>query len=524
MKTEQERRSKATQLVELTEARVELWHDTEGQPWAKVPVGDHYENWPLGSRPFSRWIRREFYSETGQSPARQTVQDALGVLEAKAVFAGPEHPVFTRLAEHGGSIYLDLSNEAWECVEITTTGWEVMADPPGRFRRSKGMLPLPLPARGGTISDLRRFINVASERDWVLLVSCLVASFRPKGPYPVLVVHGEQGSAKSTGSRVMRRMVDTNKADLRSAPKEPRDLMIAATNGWYIALDNLSHLPGWLSDALCRLSTGGGFGTRTLYENDEETLFDAQRPVILNGIEELATRGDLMERAVLLYLSPIPDGMRRPEKEFWEEFEAARPAILGVVLDVVSTALRDVKHTHLDELPRMADFFVWSVAAAPALGWDGKWFMEAYRGNQSSANELTLEASPVSALVLELSELGDWEGTATQLLKVLSDMAYESTTRLRSWPKDARTLSNILRTLSANLRKKAVEVDFGQTPGRNSIKPITIRKVVDISDASDASDADHEYRGEAGPQWASQSDAGVAKIPTFSKDQWELEL
>jgi hypothetical protein len=49
-----------------------------------------------------------------------------------------------------------------------------------------------------------------------------------------------------------------------------------------VALDNLSDIKPWLSDCLCRLSTGGGFSTRTLFENDEETIFNATRPVILN--------------------------------------------------------------------------------------------------------------------------------------------------------------------------------------------------------------------------------------------------
>ena len=112
----------------------------------------------------------------------------------------------------------------------------------------------------------------------MLLAAWLVAAFRPHGPYPILVLHGEQGSAKSTTARVLRALLDPNTAPLRGEPRDLRDVMIAASNGWIISFDNLSRIPHWLSDALCRLATGGGFSTRELYTDSEEVLFDAQRP------------------------------------------------------------------------------------------------------------------------------------------------------------------------------------------------------------------------------------------------------
>ena len=166
--------------------------------------------------------------------------------------------------------------------------------------------------------------------------------------------HGEQGSAKSTTARVLRALVDPSTAPLRSEPRELRDLMIAASNAWVISLDNISRVPYWLSDALCRLSTGGGFSTRELYTDRDETLFDAQRPLILNGIEELAVRGDLLDRCLILYLPCIPEEKRRAELTFWDEFESERPAILGATLGAVSGALRRLPKVKLTEMPRMA--------------------------------------------------------------------------------------------------------------------------------------------------------------------------
>jgi hypothetical protein len=323
-----ERQSQATRLVELA-AEVELWHTpgADGEAWATIEVDGHREHWPLKVKRFRRWLSERYHAEHETTPSSQAVQDAMGVLAGRALFHGKEHQVYTRLAGQEGRIYLDLGDEAWRAIEITATGWQVITNPPVKFRRARGMLRLPIPVAGGTLDDLRRLANVSSEHDWRLLVSWLLAALRPTGPYPILVLHGEQGSAKSTTARLLRGLVDPSTAPLRAEPREARDLMIAATNSWTIALDNLSHLQPWLSDNLCRLATGGGFATRELYADGEEVIFDAQRPVIVTGIEELATRGDLLDRAMLVYLPAIAEDARKPEAEVWHDFEATWPAM-----------------------------------------------------------------------------------------------------------------------------------------------------------------------------------------------------
>ena len=196
------------------------------------------------------------------------------------------------------------------------------------------MLALPTPLSAGDGNDdcdglLRRFFNVSGEDDLRLIVAWLVAALRSTGPYPVLLFQGEQGSAKSTAERLARAVVDPSAAPLRTTPRSEHDLYIAADNAHVIALDNISTLQPWLSDALCRLSTGGGFSTRTLYENREEELFEGMKPVILNGITDVVSRPDLLDRALVVALPPIPDEERRPESELWREFEQTRPAILA---------------------------------------------------------------------------------------------------------------------------------------------------------------------------------------------------
>src|SRR5262245_64837822 len=128
-----------------------------------------------------------------------------------------------------------------------------------------------------------------------------------------MVSTGEHGSAKTTFCKILRALIDPNTASMRALPREDRDAFIAANNGHVLAFDNVSGLPAWISDTLCRLATGGGFAVRQLYSDQDEVLFDAARPVMLNGIEDIVTRPDLADRAVFLSLEPIPEERRRPE-------------------------------------------------------------------------------------------------------------------------------------------------------------------------------------------------------------------
>ena len=305
--------SQSSRLVQLA-GDAEFWHTPEMQGYATVTVGDHRENWQIRSKRFETWLQFRFYREFSRPANAQAVQDARTALEGRANFDGSEHLAHVRLAEHDDAFYLDLGDDQWHVVRIDSRGWRTIKDCPIRFRRPKGMLPLPVPTAGGSVELLRPFVNVADE-SWPLVLAWLMAALRPRGPYPVAGLHGEQGSAKSTTARVLRMQVDPNRAPLRSPPKDDQNLMIAASNSWVVCYDNLSYLPQWLSDAMCRLSTGGGFGTRTLFENDEETIFDATRPIILNGISELAASADLLDRSLILNLPPIQN--RRSEEKFW---------------------------------------------------------------------------------------------------------------------------------------------------------------------------------------------------------------
>jgi hypothetical protein len=331
---------------------------------------------------------------------------------------------------------------------------------------------LPLPERGGSIDKLRPFLNVSCEEDYVLIVAWLLAALRDVGPYPILAVSGEQGSAKTFLCWMMRRLIDANIAPNRTLPREELDLYIAANNGHMIAFDNVSGMPHWISDALCRLSTGGGFAKRQLYTDEDETLLEAQRPVIVNGIEDCATRADFADRSIVLVLEPISDESRRSQQGLEAEFDAARPAILGALLDAIATGLRMLPTTRLERLPRMADFALWVAACEPAL-WAKGTFEAAYNANRNSLVETVIEASPVAGAVRAfVDQVGKWEGTATELLSELNYHDHNRGIRRdrKHWPQTAKLLSGQLRRVAPMLRRSGVQVEFDKTTARRLVR------------------------------------------------------
>lgn len=473
--------SQATLLVQLA-ADTDLFHTPDGEAYATVLVNGHKETRMLKEKAFRHYLMQLFYEQENKSPHAQALQSAIGTLTGKALFKARELPVFIRLAQYKGKVYIDLANDKWEAIEVDEAGWRIVIDPPIKFRRTKGMLPLPYPVEGGSINELQPFINHGSENDFILIVSFIVAALSPSGPYTILALHGEHGSAKSTAAKVIRSLIDPNKSPLRSETKDSRDLMIAANNGWCLVFDNLSYIKNKLSDDLCRLATGGGFTTRELYTDTDEALFDAQRPVIINGIEELATRSDLLDRLLILYLPRITDDKRKPERLFWREFETARPRILGALCDAVSTALRNLESISLAAIPRMADFTYWVSAAESAFGWQPDTFLAAYKANRNELHELALEASVIAPTVRALIENhGVWEGTATDLLSELNRFADDNTRKQRGWPKNARSVSGYLRRITPNLRTVGIEVDFWRQDDTGRTRMITITRRGDSS-------------------------------------------
>jgi len=449
----------------------ELFHTPEGTAFVDIPVRGHRETCPVRSKAFKEWLSVEFYRANGKPPNGDAVEQSLTLTEGRARFDAPEREVYVRVARLDGKIYLDLADDGWRAVEVDAKGWRIVDRPPVRFRRTAGMLPLPEPVRGGDIAALKPFLNVDDDA-FVLAVAWQFAALGGVGPYPMLVIYGVHGSAKTSTGRFCRRVIDPNTLLSRGPPRSDRDLYVAAYNSHGVHFENISKLPDWLSDTLCRLATGGGFATRQLYENTDEVLFRGMRPVILDGIENFVERADLADRAIKLSLEKVPEESRRGEADLNREFEAAHPAILGALLDAVSYGLGELPDMKLATLPRMADFALWVAACEGALWPEGE-FARIYSENRDSMLIDTIEGDPVAdgvrSFVREkswnfnftdppLPKTDHWTGTAGELLTMMENDVDLKIKLRPEWPKNARALSARLRRIKDGLAKVGIEM------------------------------------------------------------------
>jgi hypothetical protein len=295
------------QLVQMTKAAgCELFHDRNNRTYISMVVDGHKENWRLNSEGFKRWLRHQWHNQTNTGISSSAVTDAVETLDANATYEGTAVDVHIRIAHHAGDIFVDLCDEKWRAVRITPAGWNIIDSPPVRFVRTKGMLPLSMPTRGGSIDELRPLINAPTDEIWCLIVAWILAAFSP-GPFPILLLLGEQGSAKSFLCRVLRRLIDPSEVEITTSPKDARDVIMAAQNSHVLALDNLSGIKEWLSDLLCSIATGAAHRERRYHTNNgDEELFRAKLPIVLNGID-FRVRDDLLSRAFLVTLPVIAD-------------------------------------------------------------------------------------------------------------------------------------------------------------------------------------------------------------------------
>lgn len=443
--------SVADRLIALARNRCRFLHDAQREPYAVFEAAGARQVHGVLSSGFSDFLSHAYYTQHDRAPTEQSLKVALATLRGQAQFEGEACEVFTRIAKTEAGYWLDLCNDAWQCVQVTATGWAVVTgEGAPLFTRSASMRPLPVPERGGTLDALWPLINVP-ESDRLLILAWMLECLRADTPHVVLELVGEQGSAKSSTQRLLRRLIDPNQADLRAAPKSVEDVWIAARNSHMVSLENLSHLHPQYQDALCVLATGGGYSTRTFYTNAEETILELRKPIVLNGISVIVTAQDLLDRCLHIDLPTIQS--RELAGDMESRFEAAQPALLGALLDLFVKVLATLPSVAIapEHRPRMADFAALGEAVFRVHGKPAGAFLARYSDVREDGVRRTIDASPVgAALVAYLEDVASgFSGTLSELLDRLERYRPHGS---EGWPKSAKGLGDALRRLAPALR------------------------------------------------------------------------
>lgn len=479
-------------LALVTEENCLLFHDEFQIPHARIRVGDHWEIWPIKSESFGLWLRKLFWDAEDKAIYGEAYKKVQSTLEARARFDGRMIPLSIRAAFYDGAIYYDLCDGRWRVIKITEQGWEIVEEPPILFKRYKQQLPLTLPSRTGHLKGLLPFINAQHDDQRILVVIYVVSCFIPGFPHPLLNIFGEQGSRKSTLSRMLRRIIDPVRPPLLSLTKHPAELSQQLQHHYFPFFDNVDYISNEISDALCRAVTGGGDAKRQLFTDDEDIIFEYKRAVGMNGINLVARKADLLDRTIPLELRPTTAQERKTEEEIWADFEPLLPAILGGIFDAVSGAMRLRSSITLQAKPRMADFAMWGCAIAEATGFGQEIFLRAYNASIALQNEEAINASGLATTILMFMEgREDWKGSPTELLNDLEGigMLEKVDMKSRMWPKGAQALLRRLKEIQNNLLKVGIKASYGLgSNGRRFIELSKIQSTIPLI-ATDPSDA-----------------------------------
>ena len=455
--------SQADKLVKLVEENhIELFHTSTGVAYARMIIDGHFEIHRCRSQGFKQWLSRQLYLSEGKTPNSDALNSAIITIEGKAVFDGKTHELHNRVAFHEGAFFYDLADEKWRVIRITPEEWQVVDNPPILFCRYQHQKPQVEPQHGGDLWRLLDFINLRDSRQQLIFMVYVVASFIPDIPHPIIHLHGEQGSAKTTQLRLVGSLVDPSSEELLMVARDVNELAQKLYHHWVCYFDNLTSLPDWVSDVLSRAVTGIGFSKRELYTDEGDVIFQLKRVIGLNGINVVATKPDLLDRCILLELKRIPDNERMEEKELLSAFEQTKPQILGGLFDILSKAMDIYPTLQLKAFPRMADFAHWGGAITQALGYSVDDFADAYKANIQSQNIEVLSSNPVAAVLLAFMEnRGSYEGTPAELLDELGQEAEQMKikTTIKSWPGAPQVLTRRLNELKSNLRQGGIEVD-----------------------------------------------------------------
>lgn len=414
------------------------------------------------SRSFADALSTAFaVAHEGERPSEHGLRDGIASAGREARSSGLLRPVFTRVGSANGSVFLDLGDSTGSAVEITASGWEVTTSIPILFHRPETMRPLPVPSPDGDVSALKPFLPASEDAEY-LFISWLTACLMPAGPYPILVLHGQQGSGKSFLAKIAKSILDPGMADLQMMPPDRRELMISARHAHILSFDNLSSIEKDMSDALCCLASGTGLTARRLYSNSELETFQSARPFILNGIDDLMRRGDLADRAIILDLPTFNDTARQAESALLAIFREAHASILGGLLNGAVAALRNSESVIMAQTPRMADFARWVAGSESAYGWDSGSALAYYIKNRGESSEAVIDADDLATWLIDTFSPShpQWEGTSSELLSFLP------VPRNRFWPETSSALGNRLNRIAPDLAKSGLIVSRRKSNGR----------------------------------------------------------
>lgn len=444
-------KSLADKAIELILKDCVLVHDQQKEPYAIVTNNRVRQLHSITNKGFADMVASKYYAAKRSALSDSALKTIVSTLTGKAVYEGKIIQTHMRVAKTEEGYWLDLCNEEWEAVLVNQSGWSVIGgDSTPFFCRTRSMKAIPTPIPGGSLDDLWRLVNIPLE-DQLIVVAWLLECLREDTPHVVMEFIGEQGSAKSTSQKLLRKLIDPNVANLRTAPKKVEDVWVGADNCHLVSFENISSLSQEYQDALCVLATGGAHATRAHYTNKDESIIELRKPIIINGITDNVTAQDLLDRSIHIELPPVNN--RLQIKDLEQAFADAYPGLVGALLDQFVRALNVLNKVKISDhdKPRMLDFAYLGEAVFQANGFSDGEFLSRYKAMRQRGVYRTIESSPIGLAVMTFLSVNPtgWSG---QLVNLLQHLNQYKPTGEALWPNNPKRLGDQLRRLSPAIR------------------------------------------------------------------------
>jgi len=471
----------ANALIELAVEHCDLFHDERNNGYAVTMHNGIQRTLRLRGREFRRWLAGTYYGETSRAANNEAISTTLSVLEAKATFDGSMLELSNRFAMRDNNIYIDMADENWRVVKVTAAGWEILNNPPVLFRRYSHQQPLPDPVPGGKLSDIHRHLVIKNAGDRLLLEAWLISCAFSDIPRPAITFHGLQGASKTTTARILKSLSDPSVTESVNFGRGAAELAQVLDHHGVPCFDNMTSIPAWASDMLCRSVTGGAFSKRELYSDDNDVILSFRRPMIITGINIPTHAPDLLDRLLLIELERIHPEKRMDEITFWKQFNADKPLLFGALLDAISGVMQHLPNIKLNKMPRMADFSRIACAYAEFIGIGSERMLDIIMQHTERQTQEVIDSDPVAAVICEfVRKHGSWTGTAAKLLELLNEF---SPTRLNGLPRVPNHLSRKLKVIHSTLLE--VGISFRRQPkdsGGNRL--LTLEKIRTVDKSS----------------------------------------
>jgi len=478
----------------------ELFTDQFKETYAAINIDGHVEVLRINTSRFKNWIAGLYYREEQDVLSAENIKNVSSVLSAQAMFEGPQYKLQLRVGNivdvesdvaDTSTIYYDLANKDWQAVKITKDGWTIEQSPI-LFRRYSATGKQVLPVHEYDENTLDQFIGLINmkrypgqpnkEANQKLLLKCfIVVLFIPGVQKPAQMLHGEQGSAKTSEQEAIKDLVDPSPVPTLSIPRDLNELLQQMMHNYVCFYDNISFIRDWVSDQFCRAITGSGASKRMLYSDDEDIIYEFLRVIGFNGVNIAATKPDLLDRGIIMELERIAKDKNIGKIEMKKKFAELKPQLLGYIFDVLVKVLQTIANGGIGKIksPRMADFAEYGEIVSRCMGNPENAFLNAYYENIDSLTEEAIQAHPVSlAIAYLMSDKQSWEGSVSELYVLLQTIAIELSidTNSKIWPKAANSLGRKINEVKTNLRHKGIVIEPYLMDVKAGIKGLRITK------------------------------------------------